>query len=313
MGYTNWSDDAYSHLKGTRAGASVNDIFANNKAGMAPADMLPNGVHFRESRDSSVHPESLSIMVMLDVTGSMGRIPEVLVREKLGALMNTLIDHGVAHPQILFGGIGDHITDHYPLQVGQFESGTEELDKWLTGLYLEGGGGGQKRESYLLAWLFGARHTSCDCFEKRGQKGFLFTIGDEANWDQLDSARMKALMGYTEAQDVSDRQLLEEVQRSYHVFHIHINEASYKNDPEVIGYWKDMLGERLIILEDYNAIAETIATTVAVIHGVDMHDILKSFDNKTANTVGNALMKINTSVAKQPTKAGGWLSGIFKL
>ena len=51
----------------------------------------------------------------------------MLVREKLGPLMTTLIDHGVAHPLILFGGIGDHHSDSYPLRVGQFESGMAEL------------------------------------------------------------------------------------------------------------------------------------------------------------------------------------------
>ncbi len=314
MGYTRWSDDAYSYLKDARTGAGVNDIFINNKTGRASAAMLPKDVQVRESRDSDIHPESLSIAVFLDVTGSMGRIPEILVREKLGSLMNTLINHGIAHPQILFGGIGDHISDSYPLQIGQFESGTAELDKWLTEIYLEGGGGGQHRESYLLAWLFGARHTSCDCFEKRGQKAFLFTIGDEANWNELDRNSLNEIMGYTEPTEVTDKQLLEEVERSYNVFHIHINEASYKDNPAVLGYWKGVLGERLIVLNDYNAIAETIAAAVGMIHGADMQEILKSFDKKTAITVSNALVAIDKSVAKQSqADKSSFLSRIFKL
>jgi hypothetical protein len=307
MGYTKWSDDAYSFLSGAKKSMSVDDIFANNKTGMAAKAMLPSGVKFRESRDSDTHPESLSIAVFLDVTGSMGRIPEILVREKLGSLMNTLIDHGIAHPQILFGGIGDHISDKFPLQVGQFESGTAELDKWLTEIYIEGGGGGQVMESYLLAWLFGARHTSCDCFEKRGEKGFLFTIGDEASWDKVSKDALKNIMGYAQADDVTDKQLLDEAQRSYNVFHIHINEASYRNHPMVLGYWKNLLGERLIVLNDYNAIAETIATTVAVVHGADMKHILASFNASVAATVKDALVSVNTkAVAKKDT-------GVFKL
>ena len=307
MGYTRWSDDAYSHLRSSKSGMSVDDIFANNKTGRASLSMLPKGVKFRESRDSDIHPDSLSIAVFLDVTGSMGRIPEILVREKLGSLMNTLISHGILHPQILFGAIGDHISDRFPLQIGQFESGTAELDKWLTEIYIEGGGGGQSMESYTLAWLFGARHTSCDCFEKRGQKGFLFTIGDEAAWDTLQADALKELMGYPQASNLTDKQLLEEVQRSYHVFHIHINEASYKNDPHVLGYWKKLLSERLIVLEDYNAIAETIAATVAVVHGVDLSRLLSSFDEATAATVKNALLNIKTDTT--PAKD----SGVFKL
>lgn len=312
MGYTRWSDDAYEHLKSSKANLSTDDIFANNKTGKASSLMSPMGVKFRESRDSDIHPDSLSIAVFLDVTGSMGRIPEILVREKLGSLMNTLISHGIEHPQIMFGAIGDHVTDSYPLQVAQFESGTDELDKWLTEIYIEGGGGGQCMESYTLGWLFCARHTSCDCFEKRGQKGFLFTIGDEAAWSKLDAARLKHIMGYTESTDLTDKQLLEEVQRSYNVFHIHINEASYRDDPTVLGYWKKLLGERLIVLDDYNAIAETIASTVAVIHGVELSKILHSFDASTSKTVAKALVNVKAD-ALVKNNNGGLVNRIFKL
>jgi hypothetical protein len=307
MGYSKWSDDAYSHLSKSRIGMSADEIFSAKASDL----MRPHGVKIRESRDSETHPDSLSLAVFLDVTGSMGRIPEIMVKEKLGTLMNTLSTHGIEHPQILFGAIGDHVSDSYPLQIGQFESGTDDLDKWLTEIFIEGGGGGQIMESYLLGWLFCARHTSIDCFEKRGQKGFLFTIGDEASWDNLDAKRLKDLMGYPEASTVSDRQLLEEAQRSYHVFHIHINEASYKDDPSVLGYWRKTIGERLIVLNDYNAIAETIAATVAMIHGVDLSNILTSFDTKTAKTVSNALSKLNPNVPVK-TDSGGLLSKIFK-
>ncbi|MBC8110950.1 MAG: hypothetical protein H7Y04_07825 [Verrucomicrobia bacterium] len=307
MGYTKWSDDAYEHLKSSKLNLSTDDIFANNRTGKVSSLMSPKGVKFRESRDSDIHPESLSLGVFLDVTGSMGRIPEILVREKLGTLMNTLIAHGVDHPQIMFGAIGDHISDRFPLQVGQFESGTDELDKCLSEVYIEGGGGGQSMESYTLAWLFCARHTSCDCFEKRGKKGFLFTIGDEASWDVLKADYLKAIMDYPQANDLTDMQLLEEVQRSYHVFHIHVNEASYKDSPFVLGYWKKLLGERLIVLDDYNAIAETIATTVAVIHGIDLSKVLDSFDDNTAKTVKNALANVTTDIVAKKD------SGVFKL
>lgn len=307
MGYSSWSDDAYLHLKKSYSVRSTDDIFINNRLGRISADMSPNGVKFRESRDSDEHPDSLSVAVFLDVTGSMGRIPEILVKEKLGALMNTLISHGIEHPQILFGAIGDHISDQFPLQVGQFESGTKELDKWLTSVYIEGGGGGQSMESYLLAWLFGARHTTIDCFEKRGQKGFLFTLGDEMSWDNVDVNALKKLMGYAQTDKISDAQILNEAMRCYHVFHIHINEASYRDDPQVLGYWRRLLGERLIILDDYNAIAETIASTVAILHGVDLKKITSGFDAHTANTVEKALMKVNTSVIPKSD------SGVIKL
>jgi hypothetical protein len=297
MGGSHWSSDAYKHITTSNSTKSTDDIFHNNKTGKVSSDMSPIGVKFRECRDSDAHPAAFGVCVFLDVTGSMGRIPEELVRGKLGVLMETLISHGLSDAAVLFGAIGDQYSDRYPLQVGQFEAGAVELDKWLSSVLLEGGGGGDIHESYGLAWLFAARHTSMDCFEKRSQKGILFTIGDEANHDSFTASKLKDIMGYGEAQDITDEAILAEAQRMYHVFHIHVNEGSYRDNPSVLGYWKKMLPERLIICNDYTQIAELIASTVAVVHGLDLDKFTSSFDAKTASDVKNALVTIKNSVA----------------
>lgn len=298
MGGTNWSSDAYKNITTSNSTKSTDDIFKNNKTRSISSEMSPNGVKFRESRDSAAHPLAFGVGVFLDVTGSMGRIPEELVRGKLGILMETLISHGINDAQVLFGAIGDHYSDDFPLQIGQFESGTEELNKWLSSVFIESNGGGQNRESYSLAWLFAARHTSMDCFEKRGQKGLLFTIGDEANHTTLEAAKLKDLMGYSQSEDISDEAILAEAQRMYHVFHIHVNEGSHRDSSDVLGYWKKTLNERLIICNDYTQIAELIASTVAVIHGLDLDKFTASFDSKIASDVKNALVKVTSSVSK---------------
>lgn len=294
MGYSHWSDDAYTNLSSSKSYAtkSSDDIFSKK----VKSDMLADKIVVRESRDSDTHPESLAIMIFLDDTGSMGRIPENIVKNELPTLMNTIIDNGILHPQVLFGAINDHNTHcDAPIQIGQFESGTDELDKWLTGVALQGGGGGQDMESYLLAWQVAGRHTSIDCFEKRNQKGFLFTIGDEKSWDSLSEEDQIKIFGYTQAETVTAEQLLEEAQRLYNVYHIHVNEASYKDDPNVLGYWKKMFGERLIILDDYHCICATIATLIAVQHGVDIKNVVSKFDTKTAGIVTNALAVITAT------------------
>lgn len=303
MGSGNWSDDAYKNLRTTKSYATKtrDEIFTSRSM---HADMDPIGVKFRESRDSDEHPESLAIIFGLDVTGSMGRIPEVLIKEKLSGLMGTLIAHGIAHPQLLFAAIGDQASDKAPLQIGQFESDTVKIDECLGKIFLEGNGGGQAMESYPLAWLFGARHTSIDCFEKRGVKGFIFTCGDESYWDTLTADQLKRIMGYADAEDISVKQLLDEAQRMYHVFHIHINEGSYRDSNSVFNPWKAILGERFIILEDHNALAELVASTVAVMHGVDLKSITKTFDDKTASLVTNALVHVTGTVANTTKKDG---------
>jgi hypothetical protein len=289
MGYARWSSDAYRHLRASYANKSRDDIFQANRHRRMNAAVNPYGLRVRESRDSQRHPNSLAIGVFLDVTGSMGRIPEQLVRYKLGALMNTLIAHGVESPHIMFSAIGDHLSDQAPLQVGQFEAGADELSHGLSKLWLEGGGGGQIQESYLLAWLLAGRHTSIDCFEKRGQKGFLFTVGDEASWERLSPEQVQRIMGYRPQQTLNAATLLREAQRMYHVFHIHINETGYRNHPEVIGFWKSLLGERALILNDHNALAELIAATVAVVSGHPFEQTMAGFEPAAAQQVSQAL------------------------
>ncbi|MCG8331392.1 MAG: hypothetical protein MI974_27115 [Chitinophagales bacterium] len=304
MGYTKWSSDAYAHLRASYATKSRDDIFRANKSRRIHPTMNPHGIMVRESRDSDAHPHSMAIGVFLDVTGSMGRIPELLVRHKLSTLMDTILDHKVESPQVMFSAIGDHLSDRAPLQVGQFESGATELSNGLANLFLEGGGGGQNKESYLLAWLIAGRHTSIDCYEKRRQKGFLFTVGDERNWESLSKDHVEALMGYRPETNLEAAALLAEAQRMYHVYHIHINETHYRNNPEVIGYWRDTLGERLLILDDHNALAELIASTVAVAQGTSLDHATAAFDNKTAGIVSRALSRTRVGGAIRSQKRG---------
>jgi hypothetical protein len=151
MGSTRYDIDArYDRARKAGYGTkSAGEIFTQNAKRQAHPSMIPHGVAFRESRDSEVHPHSVPIILGLDVTGSMGHIPYELIREGLPKLMGGIIQGGVPDPALLFLGIGDHECDNYPLQVGQFESGDEELDMWLTRTYIESGGGGNGGESYL--------------------------------------------------------------------------------------------------------------------------------------------------------------------
>lgn len=224
--------------------------------------MSPNGIDIRESRDSEEHPNSVAIIIALDVTGSMGSIPLYLIREGLPAIMQKIIDSGVKDPQVLFLAIGDHEYDRSPLQVGQFESSDELLDHWLTKVYIESGGGGNGGESYSLAHYFAANHTSIDCFEKRGQKGFLFTIGDEPTLPDYPARVIKNIMGCPEAREYDSLELLEAARKKYNVYHLHLKQGSNGRSERVMDGWKQLIGNDLIIVEDKYSIAETIEKIV---------------------------------------------------
>lgn len=299
MSKSGFSNSAYVDLQRTYATQPQAQVFKNRNL---HTSMDPKGLTFRECRDSDVLKNSFPIIIGLDETGSMGEIPEYLIKNKLGKLMNVLIGNGVSDAEICFLGIGDHYTDSSPLQVGQFESDTDALDTCLTSIHLECGGGGNGGESYGLAWLFGARHTSTDSFEKRGIKGFIFTIGDEWIHQTIEAPFLRDYMGYKEVTDVNIVDLLEEAKKTYNVFHIHCNHDSYSTS--ISDKWRGLLKENLIIVEDSDTIAEVIASTVAVINGADMKTLLASFDSKTASSVSNALATINKNGVAQYANTG---------
>ena len=239
---------------------SVDEIFTQSKSRTIHEDMNPNGVIFRESRDSDLHPNSTPIQLYLDVTGSMGHIPHEMIKTGLPTLMGTLIQNGVPDASLMFGAIGDHECDRYSLQVGQFESGDAELDMWLTRTFLEGGGGGNAGESYLLAWYFAAFHTRTDAFEKRNKKGFVFTIGDEPTLLNLSMSALNKIMGTTATgqQTYTAAQLLAAAQEKNNVYHIFLEHGSRKCDPA----WKELMGNNLIVLNDYTQVSKVISETI---------------------------------------------------
>lgn len=260
MGSGGWDTDRYIQRSSDRGDAkkSKEEIFgADNHL------MSPKGVTIRESRDSDEHPASIAIIIALDETGSMGTIPEHLVKGGLVKMMEILMSHGVKDPQILFMGIGDHKSDRNFLQIGQFESSDELIDKWLTAVELEGNGGGNGGESYSLAWYFAAQHTSIDCFEKRGQKGFLFTIGDEPVHESIPASTLNRLMGSGDHKSYSTAELLKLAQEKYHVFHINTRETYMGKTKETQACWDRLLPKNTINVETHKEIPEVIATTIA--------------------------------------------------
>jgi len=245
MGHSTWNDDFYRDraVERERTGATV---FAHHKAiseGRVErgvhASMNPQGIT-RESRDSEIHPTSVPIIVGLDVTGSMHTTPQTM-QAALPKLMAVVKESGTAHPQILFAAIGDADSDRAPCQVGQFESGLE-MENDLGNVFMEGGGGGTYEESYELLMYFAARHTSTDAFEKRGEKGWLFMIGDEHCYPSVDRKHVKRLFGDTLQADIPTEEIVKEVQERFNVFFFIPRDTSHGRDPALKRYWDKLLG-----------------------------------------------------------------------
>jgi hypothetical protein len=238
---------------------SAQEVFTQRNVNNA---MNPNGVTLRESRDSAEHPASLPIILALDVTGSMGSIPHFLIGEGLPHMFEKIFKGGVKDPQVLFMGIGDHECDQAPLQIGQFESSDELLDKWLTTLWLEGKGGGNDGESYLLAWFFATRYVKTDHNEKRGKKGILITIGDEPTLSSLPSHAQKSIMGDGQYSDMTAAEVLDKAREKFDVWHLHMLQGSNGNRQDVKDGWKQLMGDHVVMVARREDVADVIADIV---------------------------------------------------
>ncbi len=316
MGSGSWSTNVYDEQRRYKAAAGKSTFdYSDTLRASGPASwrahetLDPLGVQFRESRDSAEHPSSTSIAVLFDVTGSMGRVP-VILQTKLPELLGLLLRKGYApDPQILFGAIGDATCDRVPLQIGQFES-DNRMDDNLENIFLEGGGGGQRTESYELAMYFMARHTEIDCWNQHGRKGYLFIIGDEMAYSQVKKREVVDVIGDGLEADIPLQAIVKELARRYHVFYILPKAASYGGDREILGFWRDLLGQHVLELEDSEAVCEVIALTIGMTEGtIDLPAGIADLEEysvpaPTIKTVTTALACLPASLALAKANAG---------
>lgn len=308
MGTGSFDPTAYATYAGTVRGASVHATFT--KTSLAKA-LDPHGLIVRESRDSADSPEATPLMVALDVTGSMGDIAQKMASEGLGVLFTEVLERKpITNPHLMFMGVGDVACDRTPFQLSQFEADNRIVDQ-LKDLYVEGGGGGNNTESYNVPWYVAAFKTSTDAFEKRGKKGYLFTIGDECAPTPLTEEQIRSIFGDEAPVGIDNETLLATAQRMWHVFHIVVEQGSYYRNHEparVLSTWSALLGQHVLQLSDYTKLSEVIVSTMQIIEGEDAAAVAASWGGATASVVASATrslaVKSTDAVAGAAGKAG---------
>jgi hypothetical protein len=260
MGYGSYSYEAHQAIARQRSALPAQQVFAQRS--LHPL-MNPKGVKFRESRDSPDHPNSLGIVFALDVSGSMGEIPEQIARKELPTFMKALGDSGVADPQVLFMAFQDCAGGVAPLQVGQFESTAELMDQWLTWCWLMGGGA-SGYESYDLAFYFAAHHTKMDCWEKRRKKGYFFMTGDEPCYPALKAEWVEQFVGDKLPADVPLARVVSDLDRTFYAFYLVPDEVRGR---KVQPFWSTYFGPRCIVLQSPDDTCPVAAGAVALSEG----------------------------------------------
>lgn len=214
----------------------------------------------RECCDTEEHPDTIPVILALDVTGSMGNTA-VEVAKRLNIIMTELYEK-VKDVEFCIMGIGDLAYDIAPIQMSQFESDVriaEHLDK----IYFEGGGGGNDYESYTAAWYMGARHTKLDCWT-RGKKGIIITMGDEPLNPYLPKDALGKATGDSLQADIETSKLYDEALAKYDIYHLAISDSSsYKwHKPKIISTWEKLLGDDHFKTVSLDALASTIVDII---------------------------------------------------
>lgn len=276
MGGTFYSDEAAEARVADRVAAgkpAVSSYTADIRSGVVASkvhkDLDPKGLVMRESRDSAAHPEAVPVILVLDETGSMESVIRQIQRS-VRSIMKLLIGKGyLPHPHIMVMGIGDVPNgETAPLQVSQFEA-DDKIEQNIDNLYIEGAGGGSNHESYQNAAYVAAYKTSTDHFEKRGQRGYLFIIGDEMN-HPFRAVEVRALIGTTtemgqEIDGLTNETIYAAVRERWNTFFVLPKNASNGGSKVIMSHWKKLLGEEHVLeLADENAAGEFVAAQIGL-------------------------------------------------
>ena len=227
----------------------------------------PWKVKVRESRDSDEHPDSTAIAVMFDVTGSMGSIP-VTLQKKLPELL------GLALAQGLCPGPADPVRGESamrPVTGSRCRSGSSSPTTAWTKIW-------KISSSRAVAAASAPNPTSWRCISSPATRtstagpstAARVTCSSSATrWPTTRSitARSGAVIGDGLQQDIPTAAIVKELRERYHVFYILPQGASYGGDATILGFWRKLLGQNVLELEDPEAVCETIALAIGMTEG----------------------------------------------
>lgn len=289
MGRGDWDDNAFRNYSASVGRTTSTRGFASTQGMFETVRKINSKMNpyraIRECCDSNEHPNTIPVMLGLDVTGSMGKSCK-RAASSLNVIMKDLYKK-YRDVEFMIGAIGDLAYDEAPIQMSQYESDIR-IAEHTDNIYFEGRGGPNTYESYTAAWYFGLYHTKLDCW-KRGKKGIIITLGDEPLNPYLPKDKLEKITGDKLQDDVETSDLYEEVIKKFDVYHIAIDDedncySKYKDD--IKDTWGMFLGNNLKIstLEELpDKIIECIDDSISKANGTYREPINESHKVQTSS------------------------------
>ena len=265
MGCGSWTSDSFkTYSKSVGRSVSMDGVIDSSysnqemfKARMLDPALDPKNV-IRECCDSNDHPNTIPVILALDVTGSMNDV-SIEIAKKLNVIMTKLYED-ILDVEFMIMGIGDLVYDNSPIQISQFESDiriAEQLDK----LWFENGGGGNNYESYTAAWYMGNRHTKIDC-NKRHRKGIIITIGDERLNPYLPQNQLEHITGDKLQGDIETKELYRETTNKFNIYHLDVDHNYHYDADNIRSSFMNCLDDDHFKVVNLNNIVDEIITII---------------------------------------------------
>jgi len=212
------------------------------------------------------------LIIAADVTGSMGEWPAVMF-SKLPYLELEGQTYLGKDMEIAWMGIGDALSDQYPLQVRPFAKGTD-LKTRLEELVIEGNGGGQVMESYQLGAFYMLHKASMP----NAIHPIFIMIGDEKTHPFITS-READIAGVPFKGNIPAKEVFVELKKKMAVYLIqkpyNVGAENDYTNKEIHNDWVSILGD------DHIAYLSEPERVVDVIFGILAKETGKIDDFKT--------------------------------
>ena len=271
MGHGSWKSedfDKYSRkVRGVDARELEHKTFSAQefyRARSLNSSLSPKGVS-RLCRDSEEHPNTLPVILALDVTGSMGSAA-VRAATSLNSIITGIYNSNtIKDVEFCVMALGDIHYDKAPIQISQFESDIRIAEQ-MDCIWFEGGGGANNYESYSAAWYMGLNHCNLDCWN-RGKKAIIITLGDEMPNPYLNAAELSCVTGDTIQADIETENLLKEIKEKFEVYHLSVKDPASSYDRNQRSYdldraWSDLLGEDHYSVVTIEELSQTLTEIV---------------------------------------------------
>ena len=126
---------------------------------------------------------------------------------------------------------------------------------------------------------------------------------DEGGYPHVSASQAGAIFGDRLESDIPLKSIIEEVRDRFEVFLVYLETGAYgaPATARIVDEWKEIFGERFLILKDPADVSELISTTIGLCEGREVDSITK--DLVAAGTTPGTIKAVTTALVPYAASA----------